>query len=222
MSGARANAAADEAFDAHDAVRKSRLRLADYLDDLEPDDWTRPSLCEGWTVSDVVAHLSLSTTETWRDFIVGMIRNLGNFDRWNATSARDQARRHIPHKLVTILRDQADSRDHSPGSSTLDQLVDLLVHGQDISRAIDSPFEMPLIPAVEAFEHALGSRWYGAKKRFSGIRLSATDTHWESGTGHEIRGPVSSLLLLATGREAGLAQVEGPGVDTVGSRIRSA
>ena len=31
---------------------------------LDPSDWEAQSLCDGWTVQDVVAHLTLSTRET--------------------------------------------------------------------------------------------------------------------------------------------------------------
>lgn len=207
-------------FDAHAALRSGRGDLADYLEQLDLRDWSRPSLCDGWTITDVVAHLTLSTTETWRHFIIGMVRNLGNFDRWNATSARHHAQHHTLAELVALLREHADSRHHSPGSSHLDQLLDLLVHSQDISTAIDSPYAVPLGPAVAALDHALASRWYGAKKRFTNIHLSATDANWTFGDGPEIRGPVTALLLLSTGRAVALADVAGDGVATVRSRMR--
>lgn len=134
MSGLPPDAEPDSEFDAHAALRSGRRDLADYLEQLDLRDWSRPSLCDGWTITDVVAHLTLSTTETWRLLIIGMVRNLGNFDRWNATSARHHAQHHTPAELVALLREHADSRHHSPGSSHLDQLLDLLVHSQDIRR----------------------------------------------------------------------------------------
>ncbi len=206
-------------LDAHAAVRASRLSLADHLDGLDPDDWDRPSLCEGWTVADVVAHLTLSTTETWWDFIRGMVRYRGNFDRANANRAREQAERHPPQELVAMLRDDADSRAHSPGSSTLDQLIDLLVHGQDIARAIGTTLTAPTDVSVAALDRALASRWYGARTRLADISLTASDVAWQAGTGDEVRGPVTSLLLLATGRPAGLDDVEGAGVELVRRRM---
>ena len=219
MSSARPGAGPDKEVDVHSTLRTIRLDLADYLEHLDPADWARPSLCGGWTVADVVAHVTLSTTETWRDFSAGMIRYLGNFDRWNATHARHQAQRHTPRELVAILRDEAHSRNHSPGSSHLDQLVDLLVHGQDISRVTNSALAVPLIPAVAALDHALGSRWFGARKRFANIHLIAADAGWQFGTGLGLQGPVTALLLLATGRPAGLAEVDGAGLDTVRARM---
>ena len=89
------------------------------------------------------------------------------------------------------------------------------------ARLLQPLHEMPLTPHVAALKHAVGSRWYGAKKRFSGIHLVASDTRWATGTGDEIRGPVASLRLVATGREAGRAQVEGPGTDRTRLRMRS-
>ncbi|MGB5755817.1 MAG: hypothetical protein WBM50_02785 [Acidimicrobiales bacterium] len=93
------------------------------------------------------------------------------------------------------------------------------MHGQDISRAVEIPLDVPLAPALVALEHALDSRWYGAKKRFADVRLGATDTTWTAGHGPEIRGPVTALLLLSTGRRAGLIEVDGPGPDTVRARM---
>ena len=210
-----------DADDTYPFLRDGRLRLADYLDALGPEAWEQPSLCDGWTVTDVVAHVSLSTTGTWWDMVVGMVRHRGNWDRWNATSARHQAEARSPNELVALIRRDADSRAHAAGSSPADQLVDLLVHGQDIARAIDTPLDVPTEPAVVAIEHALASRWYGAKKRFVGIRLEATDGDWSTAGGDKIaRGPMASLLLVATGRPAGLTDLEGPGADTVRQRFR--
>ena len=39
------------------ALKAAAQRLERFLEALEPDDWDRPSACEGWTVADVVAHL---------------------------------------------------------------------------------------------------------------------------------------------------------------------
>jgi len=40
-----------------EAIRRERLGLVDWLRQLSPSDWNRPSLCAGWTVKHVVAHL---------------------------------------------------------------------------------------------------------------------------------------------------------------------
>jgi hypothetical protein len=54
-----------------------------------------------------------------------------------------------------------------------------------------------------------------------GVRLVATDANWTAGDGAEVRGPVSALLLLLTGRPAGLAQLHGDGVGVLAARLAS-
>ena len=39
-------------------IRTERLALIDFLETLTPADWAVPSLCDGWTVQDVAAHLA--------------------------------------------------------------------------------------------------------------------------------------------------------------------
>lgn len=45
-------------------VRAERIDLADFLESLDDQDWKVSSLCAGWTVHEVVAHLTLSTRQT--------------------------------------------------------------------------------------------------------------------------------------------------------------
>ena len=74
--------------------------------------------------------------------------------------------------------------------------------------------------AVPALQHAATSRFYGARKRFRGIRLTATDADWTLGDGSlQVHGPVSDLLLVATGRPAGLQNLTGDGLPTVTERL---
>ena len=44
-------------------VKAERLDLAAVLEQLDEHEWRAPSLCPGWTVRDVVAHLTLSTRQ---------------------------------------------------------------------------------------------------------------------------------------------------------------
>jgi uncharacterized protein (TIGR03083 family) len=39
-------------------------QLQDFLANLGPEEWSRPSACAGWTVGDVVAHLTQGA-KTW-------------------------------------------------------------------------------------------------------------------------------------------------------------
>lgn len=197
-------------------TRDERLSLADFLESLSPSEWQHPTLCPKWTVHELAAHLTTSTRTTLGMMIWGGIKAGGSFDRMEANLARDLARRFSPAELIAQLRETAGSAKRAPGAGPLDPLADALVHGQDLARPLGRVREMPVAPAVAALGHVVGSRFYGARKRFAGMRLVATDAEWSAGEGEELRGPVSELLMVATGRAAGLAGLSGPGVERLG------
>ena len=202
------------------AVTTERLALCDTLDTLDPDDWTARSLCTQWTVQDVVAHLTLATHETAWGVIRGVIRARGSWDRMNTDAAREQARRLAPPTLIQQLRDDAPSTRRAPFSSPLDPLTDVLVHGQDITRPLGRTHPMAIASVVPALDHVIASRWYGGSKRFRDVTLRATDADWSFGSGTgEARGRAGDLLLMATGRPAGLAELTGPGVELLATQV---
>ncbi|MEU0642326.1 MULTISPECIES: maleylpyruvate isomerase family mycothiol-dependent enzyme [Streptomyces] len=198
-------------------TKAERLGLADFLDDLEGSDWEAPSLCTGWTVHDVVAHLTLSTRTTLLGMVKGMVRARGDWERMEFDAARRRAADFGPAELIAQFRDTAASTRRAPLSAPLDPLVDVLVHGQDIARPLGRVRPTPQEQTIAALEHVLASPFYGARKRLRGVRLVATDANWSRGDGQdEARGPVCDLLLLATGRAAGLPAVSGPGAERLG------
>ncbi|MGI5146467.1 hypothetical protein ACQEVC_08790 [Plantactinospora sp. CA-294935] len=80
---------------------------------------------------------------------------------------------------------------------------------------------MPLEPALAGLEYARRSSFHGARKRFRGTRLVATDLDWSAGDGpDEVRGPVADLLMLATGRAAGLAAISGQGAERIAATMQ--
>lgn len=201
------------------ALEAERLTLCDRLSALAADDWSAPSLCDGWTVQDVAAHLALATRESGWRFVTGMIRHRGNFDAMTAENARRHARVNSPDEIVAQLRATAGSADTSLGSSLRDSLIDVIVHTQDIGRAIDRTWTHPPERVAIALDQAVASRWYGAKKRFADVTLRSTDASWVGGTGHSaVEGSIVDLLLAATGRSTGLDHLRGPGVALVRSR----
>ncbi|PIE32451.1 MAG: hypothetical protein CSA55_03335 [Ilumatobacter coccineus] len=197
-------------------VASERLALCDLLEQLEPDEWQTQSLCADWTVRDVVAHLTLATEETLRGMIVGMIKARGSFDRMNTNAAIKRSRDVDPPELIQRLRESASSSQRNPMSTPADQLIDILVHTQDIARPLGRATTMIPEHVVPALDHAVDSRWYGGKKRFATVRLVATDISWEAGSGTlRVEGTSGDLLLLATGRTSALEHLDGPGVNTL-------
>lgn len=198
----------------------ARLDLADFLDTLDDADWRAASLCPGWTAHDVAAHLTMSTRTTLLGTIVTAIKARGSFERMEADVARERAARFTPAELIAQFRETAASPRRAPGSGLLDPLTDALVHGEDIARPLGRARTLPTEPAIAALEHVRGSRWYGARERLRDTRLVATDADWTAGDGpHEVRGAVADLLLVATGRPAGLPGLSGPGAERVAAAM---
>ena len=50
-------------------IDEQRADLADFLDTLTPEQWETPSLCRGWTVRDVAAHVTQSTMSWGRAWV---------------------------------------------------------------------------------------------------------------------------------------------------------
>jgi hypothetical protein len=57
------------------------------------------------------------------------------------------------------------------------------------------------------------SRTFRARSTLRGLELVASDVDWSVGRGLRVEGPVQALLLLLTGRSAGLAGLAGGGLE---------
>ncbi|GAA4866683.1 maleylpyruvate isomerase family mycothiol-dependent enzyme [Actinomycetospora straminea] len=209
-----------DAADLHAAISAERLRLADVIDALTPEQWTQPTLCAGWTVKTLVAHLTLTSRLTPFEAVRAMIAARFDINRMIDRSARARAAEYSPAELAAQYRESATWTGRPFGTKPRDPLVDVLVHGQDLTRPLSIRLPMPAEHVVPALDHTLGASFYGAPKRLAGLRLVATDADWSHGEGaDEVRGPSGDLLLVATGRRSGLDALEGPGVETVSGRL---
>jgi uncharacterized protein (TIGR03083 family) len=202
------------------AIEAERLGVADLLDGLSATDWATRSLCEAWTIRDVVAHLTLTTRLSALSAVVGVLRARGDINRMIDDSARRRAREFEPIELVEQLRETAGSPRRPLGTQPTDPLIDIVVHGQDIARPLGRERAMPVERVVPALEHVWASSFYGAAKRFDGLRFVASDASWSAGNGdEEVTGPAGELLLVSTGRPAGLGALSGSGAVDAGARL---
>lgn len=193
-------------------IHQERVALADLLETLTPDEWEHPSLCEGWTVRDVAAHVISAPEATVGQIAAAVLRARGSFDRANHDYARRVSRRPT-EAIVADYRRLAGSRRCAPGTTYMEALVDVLVHTQDIAIPLGKRHEMPPDAARASAERYRGRSFpFNARKRLRGYRLEATDVDWSSGEGALLRGPIAALLMLITGRPAALAELSGDGV----------
>lgn len=205
----------DESWRTVDAVR---LEVADLLDDLTPEQRRHPSLCAAWSVRDVGAHLSMAALAP-PAFVAWQAARQGfRFDPMIRESTLAWSRRMADDREVSAtLRGIVGRRTLAPSTTWRDPLVDALVHGHDIA----DPLGIRVTDHVEAAATAADHVWtrfplgfpFLPGRRLRGLRLVATDVEWSRGEGEEVRAPVTSLLLLSTGRRTSYADLEGPGAD---------
>ncbi len=211
----------DQAWRAIDA---QRLALTDVLSRLSEDEWRRPSLCAGWTVRDVTAHLTMQQVGPGALLlqVPAMIRARGNLDRLIHDAARRRAA--LPtDQLIAEIRGMVGSRRHNFGVTYRETLTDILVHGQDITVPLGRRLDMPVDAAALAASRIWSmDRMFHAAKRLTGYRLTATDTAWTVGEGAEVTGPIGSILLLLTGRPIDLPLFTGEGVAALSAQLAAA
>lgn len=196
-----------------DAVR---TEVADLLDDLTPAQRARPSLCDAWTVRDVGAHLSMAALAPTSFVLAQAVRGGFRFDTIIREGTLAWSRDLTDAQVGENLRGLVGVRRLAPSTMWRDPLIDALVHRHDVA----DPLGIPLAPHVEAAATAADWAWsrtfgfpFLPQRRLRGLRLVATDADWSRGSGDEVRGPVTALLLLSTGRRTAYDVLEGPGAD---------
>lgn len=196
-------------------VHAERAAMIDDLTDLDDGQWEVPSLCAGWTVHDVVAHLVDTARTTRLGFLVGLARARFDFDRQNARGV-ERHRGASPQETLERLARVA-SRRSTPPAPLDSRLVEEVVHGEDIRRPLGLTHSYPQEAVVRSLR--LQARtpvaFGGAKQLLAGVRLTAVDADVSLGEGAEVRGPALSLLLAICGRWAALSDLEGAGVSAL-------
>ncbi|RZU77483.1 uncharacterized protein (TIGR03083 family) [Micromonospora kangleipakensis] len=202
-------------------IDDERSSLADLLDDLSGAEWGTPSLCAGWRVREVAAHLTLAHTGALAAALA-MLRARGSFDRMiHDTAVREAA---LPVEEYAVrLRGMVGSRRKAPGLTHLEPLLDILVHGQDIARPLGRSRPMPAEAAATAATRAWTMGWpFHARRRLDGFELVAVDHAWSVGRGPRVEGDIAALLLLLTGRHAVVPELSGPGAPDLTARLSPA
>lgn len=199
-------------------VHAERRALVDDLEGLDEAQWTQPSLCAGWSVHDVVAHLVDVALTTRLGFAVDMARARFDFDRQNINGL-ERARGATPGETLERLRGVV-TRTSGPPAPMDTRIVEEVVHGEDIRRVVGLTRRYPDEAVVRALQQQtrMPASFGGAKELVARVRLRATDLDLSIGEGPEINGPALALLLAVTGRRVALDELDGPGVATLAAK----
>jgi uncharacterized protein (TIGR03083 family) len=181
-------------------IAAERRAFGEVLAGLPEPDWNAPSLCSGWRVREVVAHMTMPFRYPAPRFLGELVRSRGNFARMADRIARRDAQ--VP--IGTLLDGWRTNENHPwkpPGGGPKGALTHDVVHGLDITipLGIEHPVSEPALRVV--LDHAttpLSLKHFGLD--LTGIRLEADDLDWTFGDGEPLRGAACSLLMVLMDR----------------------
>ena len=192
-------------------IHAERRALAADLQRLNEDQWSTPSLCSGWTVREVLAHMSAAADMTLPSFFAKL---LGSGFRFEGVQEKGISAELGGSAADTLDRfaSLADSKRRPPGPTDV-MLGETVIHAQDIRAPLGIQHDYPTDAVVQAADFFKGSNLLiGTKRRIAGITLRATDADWSHGTGPEVSGPILALVMAMTGRTTAVDELSGEGV----------
>ena len=183
------------------SIAAERRELAAILGGLPPESWDSPTLCAGWRVREVVAHITMPLRYRLPRFAFEMIRSRGNFNRMADRCARRDAAA-PPGQLAAALRDNEENPWKPPGGGYQGALTHDVIHGLDITVALGLDRQVPaervgiVLAGITA---AKSVRFFGTD--LDGIELRADDLDWSFGSGTPVSGSAQDLALVVCGRK---------------------
>ncbi len=191
-------------------AREERADFAAFLAALPPGQWEASSLCAGWRVRDVVAHVISYDELSTRGLLECAVRGRFWSSRINAIAlARYDS--YGPQQLLELLQAHLEPQGLMAALGGRVALTEGVIHHQDVRGALGYPRAVPPERLLVALRLALLGPDLGGLGRIRGVRVVATDLAFSAGAGPEARGPAEALLMTIAGRRGAAAQLSGPG-----------
>jgi uncharacterized protein (TIGR03083 family) len=199
-------------------IRTERVALIADLENVTDTQWSTQSLCDIWTVRDVLAHMTTTARMTPGRFIARFAGTGFQFNAMNAKGVREELGA-TPSDTLAAFKSVLDRTTAPPGPTDA-MVAEAVIHGEDIRRplGITHAYQPEALTLVGDFV-TRGNLLLGGKRRATGLTLTATDVDWTRGSGPEVKGPLASIILGVTGRKAALADLTADGLATLSGRI---
>ena len=200
-------------------IIEERRRLLELLESLDESKWDHETLCEGWRVREVVAHLiSGGTRVPVSEMVPLMVRHRGDVDGFFAADAERRAVAE-PQALLEAFRAMIESRVKPPVVPAALMWCDNVIHGLDIRWPLALPDPGPAERLTETATCLSAMTWPSRIGcRADGLRFMADDADWSMGDGPQVSGPIDAIVLGIAGRKAAFERLRGPGVPLLAAR----
>ena len=178
--------------------------LSEALEQLPLADWARPSLCEGWSIGHVVAHLTMAARYPADRFQAELAADDFDFQRMSdRLAARDGLLN--PADLLGDLRSDTMAGFEQPGGGYAGSLSHVVIHGLDITL----PLGLGRVCSDEAAALVLDGLVSAGDRTIFGVpvdaNLRATDLSWQRGEGLGRAATAGEVIAVLSGRQVGVA-----------------
>lgn len=191
------------------AIAAERGELATLFESLPTKRWEEATLCAGWRLREVLAHMTMPFRLSAPRFVLGLLAARGNFNQMADHRARQDAVDLSPEQLVQCLHDNVRHGWKPPGGGYVGALSHDVIHGLDITVGLRLDRRVPadrlriVIDSVKPKQ----VRYFGTD--LDGIELRASDLDWSIGSGSLVTGTAQDLLLVLCGRRLPAGHLEG-------------
>jgi len=200
-------------------IHAERSRVADMLAGLSSEQWTMDTLCKGWNVQMVAAHMMNAGEQSTSKFFRGLLASGLRFNVMMDDQAHASAKL-APKEIIERIR-ASTTTTNKPPAATMAMLGEVVVHGNDIRQPLGIDDDSSTEAKLACLEMFKGSNFpVRAKKAITGLTLKATDVDWTFGSGPEVRGPLVALLMAMATRPLATT-LTGDGVTTLRGRLAS-
>lgn len=208
-----------------DLVRRERRGFLDTLGSLSTQQWDEQSLCSGWRIIDVAAHLAWAPVLGPAAGAAAMVRNGFSVNRMIAATAVGwSARGQVA--IMDQLERNLETGAKPIGMPTVAALADAVVHGIDVRRPLGLTHPIPADALGPVSEFVLQTPWPlsgvvggNAGRRVAGVRLVASDVDWSRGDGPDVNASAEAIARLLYGRRLTAEELSGPGAQILRSRL---
>jgi uncharacterized protein (TIGR03083 family) len=199
-------------------IHEERARAADMLESLSPEQWTADTLCDGWNVRLVAAHMMIAGEQSPGRFFKGIVASGFRFDTMTQNDVR-RVGQLSPSEIVARIRARTTTTNKPPAPA-MAMLGEVVVHGTDIREPLGIADNTSMEAKLACLDMFKRSNFpVPTKKTIEGLKLRATDTEWTWGDGPEIAGPTVAILMAVTTRPP-LASLRGEGVEVLRNRLK--
>jgi uncharacterized protein (TIGR03083 family) len=202
---------------AWEQIHAERAALAEDLAGLDEGQWATRSLCERFTVREVLAHMTAGASLTPARWMAGVIRCRFDFDRQVALRLAEHLGATPAETLARFRR--VITSTTKPPLPRVAMLGETVVHAEDIRRPLGIERDYPVDVLTPLAVHYQGSDLpVLSKKRAAGLRLTAIDGPFSAGDGPRVSGTTLALVMAMAGRAGYCDQLDGEGVATLRER----